>query len=150
MSEEERKHPRSGKGISIANIMPYSLARRIVFLTSTTSFYDSYRILCNQGYVELASILIYHLAIHGEHPSAFSVYPLTDKLESCSCRESGSTLYIVFNIARGDMKDVVCLAVENFHDPGRYYVRPCTGNEYRDVMAGAEEKRRVSVFIPSV
>jgi len=149
MSEEERK-TKSGKGISITSIMPYSIARRIAFLTSTTSFFDSYRILCSQGYVELASLLAYYLAIHGEHPSAFSVYPLTDKLESCSYRESGSTLYMVFNIARGDMKDIVCLAVENFHDPGRYYVRPCTGNEYREIMIGTEEKRHISVFIPTV
>jgi len=136
--------------MELEQLVPQILERRIHILTRTKNVWDTLERLCEMGYCELAMVLLSYIASAGEATSAFTPYPLSDKLLSCKIIREETILYVIVNLEREGQKDEVCIAINNIEDDENYYVRPCTCNEIETLIGKHYEPENHSKTIPKI
>lgn len=114
--------------INLDDILPPVLRRRVKQLTQSDHVEGSLLPLCEAGYVELASQVLYYLVGAGGDTS-FNPFPLNDRVLSCEVFSLTESLIIVFRLEREGQEDFVCVAIDNPDNEEVYIVRPCTRTE---------------------
>ena len=133
----------------LRQLVPLILERRIFVLTQTEDPFEALVRLCNAGYVELATTLLFYIAAGGESNVAFTPYPMTHKLRSCQCFEKEDTMIVTIDVESADGIDTLCIAIDSYKDEKNYFVRPCTVNEIKKFVSSQrlEEGEEVEKLI---